>query len=81
MVNFAPRRFSQGRQCRTCRFNAHSPYLVCAVHPAGPEVNPCPDYEGCVYSTEPELPAELLAFWAAIDEELLSFWGPEDLPE
>ena len=51
------------------------------MHPAEPEVNPCPDYEGCVYSTEPELPAELLAFWAAIDEELLSFWGPEDLPE
>ncbi len=27
-----------------CRFNAHSPYLRCAINPSGPCEN-CPDYQ------------------------------------
>lgn len=31
--------------CSSCRFNAHNYYLVCAVHPAGPNGDTCPDFE------------------------------------
>jgi hypothetical protein len=31
--------------CDRCSFYAHSPFLVCAVHPYGPPSNPCPDFE------------------------------------
>ncbi|HEY9880952.1 MAG TPA: hypothetical protein V6D29_21010 [Leptolyngbyaceae cyanobacterium] len=31
--------------CDRCRLYAHSSFLVCAVHPAGPMADPCPDLE------------------------------------
>lgn len=34
-----------GARCDRCRFYAHSPHLVCALHPAGPAVHACPDFE------------------------------------
>ena len=33
--------------CEDCGYYADSPYLVCALHPTGPEDN-CPDYEDAV---------------------------------
>ncbi len=31
-------------QCDRCQFNAHSRYLVCAVHPDGVDDDRCPDF-------------------------------------
>lgn len=31
--------------CDLCRLYAHSAYLVCSVHPTGPEGNSCADFE------------------------------------
>lgn len=31
-------------QCQSCQMNAHSSYLVCAIHPLGPPELACPDY-------------------------------------
>jgi hypothetical protein len=31
-------------KCDRCRFHARSPYLVCAVHPEGPESDRCLDH-------------------------------------
>jgi hypothetical protein len=43
----------QGYQCDRCDFFAHSPYLVCALHPAGPEEQPCRDFESAeLWQTE-----------------------------
>ncbi|WP_242026965.1 DUF6464 family protein [Phormidium tenue] len=81
---------SPTRQCRSCRFNARSPYLVCAVHPTGPEQQRCPDFESCasvaqrprgssqqVSAIEPEW----LRFWGPSEDEWLAFWESEDLDE
>ncbi|AFY62777.1 DUF6464 family protein [Synechococcus sp. PCC 6312] len=31
-------------QCQSCQMNAHSNYLICAIHPTGPGEKQCPDY-------------------------------------
>ena len=31
-------------QCDRCLLSAHSPYLVCAVHPGGVDIETCPDF-------------------------------------
>jgi hypothetical protein len=31
--------------CNRCNFYAHSPFLVCAEHPAGVEGDSCPDFQ------------------------------------
>ena len=31
--------------CDRCRLYAHSPYLVCSIHPTGPENDTCTDFE------------------------------------
>jgi len=31
-------------QCDRCQFNAHSKYLICAVHPDGVDGDRCPDF-------------------------------------
>ncbi|WP_279308375.1 MULTISPECIES: DUF6464 family protein [Cyanophyceae] len=89
MVN-ASTNLSPTRQCRSCRFNARSPYLVCAVHPAGPEQRRCPDFESLttvVQRPSGNLPQasviepDWMRFWGPSDEEWLTFWGDEDLNE
>lgn len=41
--------------CGLCRNYAASAYLVCAIHPVGPPVEPCPDYDPwTVEQWEPE---------------------------
>ncbi|MBW4651664.1 MAG: hypothetical protein KME20_01180 [Kaiparowitsia implicata GSE-PSE-MK54-09C] len=79
---------SPTRQCRSCRFNARSPYLVCAVHPAGPDQRRCPDFEALTPVDQhpsdslPQAPTpepDWMRFWGPSDEEWLTFWGPEDL--
>ena len=38
-----------GPECPNCQFfygRHHRGMLVCAVHPYGPEANPCPDFDG-----------------------------------
>ncbi len=43
----------QGYQCDRCDFFAHSPYLVCALHPKGPLEHPCRDFESAeLWQTE-----------------------------
>jgi hypothetical protein len=32
-------------QCDRCLFSAHHYLLVCAPHPDGPNVDPCPDFQ------------------------------------
>ncbi|MCM1985143.1 hypothetical protein [Lyngbya confervoides] len=32
-------------QCDRCQYNAFSEYLVCALHPGGPDGAPCQDFE------------------------------------
>ncbi|WOD40355.1 DUF6464 family protein [Nodosilinea sp. E11] len=78
-INLAPR-----RQCRNCRFNARSPYLVCAVHPSGPSQRQCPDFESLtpvveqprVYPAAVE--ADWMQFWGPTEAEWLAFWNAED---
>ncbi|MEP0908850.1 DUF6464 family protein [Leptolyngbya subtilissima ST-M1] len=81
---------SSTRQCRSCRFNARSPYLVCGVHPAGPEQQRCPDFEPPTpvaqrpSGNSPQAPAiepDWMRFWGPSDEEWLTFWGPEELDD
>lgn len=31
--------------CDLCQLNAHSPYLLCAVHPGGVTAETCPDFQ------------------------------------
>jgi hypothetical protein len=31
-------------ECDRCLLYARNPYLVCAVHPTGPNTNTCPDF-------------------------------------
>jgi len=31
-------------ECDRCLLYAHNPHLVCAVHPAGPNADTCPDF-------------------------------------
>ncbi|MFN3926731.1 MAG: hypothetical protein ACK4QL_05285 [Pseudanabaenaceae cyanobacterium] len=60
----------QGKQCNNCDFYAHSPFLVCALHPAGPETVPCPDFESAEL-WQPECPEDFL------DQQLGDFfWHP-----
>jgi hypothetical protein len=41
------------RQCDGCDFFAHSPLLVCALHPCGPASLPCADFESAdLWQTE-----------------------------
>ncbi|MGG6242875.1 DUF6464 family protein [Nodosilinea sp. AN01ver1] len=81
---------SPTRQCRSCRFNARSSYLVCAVHPTGPEQRRCPDFESLSpvaqhpSSSSPPAPAiepNWMRFWGPSEAEWLAFWGSEDLDE
>ncbi|WP_397443253.1 MULTISPECIES: DUF6464 family protein [unclassified Phormidium] len=81
---------SATRQCRSCCFNARSPYLVCAVHPAGPEQRRCPDFESLTpvaqrpSDSSPQTPVmepDWMRFWGPSDEEWLAVWGTEDLGE
>ncbi len=37
-------RSPQINPCRDCRYFFGRTYLVCAIHPGGPQVQPCPDY-------------------------------------
>lgn len=75
-------------KCDRCRFHARSPYLVCAVHPEGPESDRCRDFE----PLSPEQQALRGGYYAGdwlpmpldhvfSEEEWLAFWGPEDLVE
>ncbi|NJK34586.1 MAG: hypothetical protein HC919_06330 [Oscillatoriales cyanobacterium SM2_2_1] len=54
--------------CTHCGYFAHTVYMVCAVHPHGPEVLPCPDFESAEL-WQPENPQDfdVLADW---------FWHP-----
>ncbi|WP_228040622.1 DUF6464 family protein [Nodosilinea sp. LEGE 07088] len=78
---------SPNRQCRSCRFNARSPYLLCAVHPMGPKQRQCPDFESLMpvaqpsSSSLPKTPAvepDWMRFWGPTEEEWSAFWGPEN---
>ncbi len=78
------------RQCRSCRFNARSPYLVCAVHPAGPKQRQCSDFESLTpiaqrpSGSSPQAPAlepDWMSFWGPPEDEWLAFWRPENLGE
>lgn len=72
------------RQCRSCRFNARSPYLVCAVHPAGPEQRQCPDFESLHSETQNSNAGEnhgsptAQSSFQGVEAEWMSFWGPTD---
>lgn len=39
--------------CDRCLLNAHNPYLVCAIHPFGPDDNSCLDFRPAT-NAEPE---------------------------
>ncbi|MGB3311211.1 MAG: DUF6464 family protein [Nodosilinea sp.] len=86
MVNLSIN-LSPNRQCRSCGFNARSPYLVCAVHPTGPEQRQCPDFESLTPAAQPcsgnaaKAPAVAEAwtsFWGPTDDEWLAFWELDD---
>ncbi|HEY9763296.1 MAG TPA: hypothetical protein V6D07_12275 [Trichocoleus sp.] len=72
--------------CDRCRLCAHSPYLVCAVHPNGPDFKPCPDFEECPpdqqrplmggYFYDNWLP--LLTNSSLHEDEWTGFWISED---
>ncbi|WP_228054114.1 DUF6464 family protein [Nodosilinea sp. LEGE 07298] len=80
---------SPNRQCRSCRFNARSPYLVCAVHPTGPKQRHCPDFESLMPASErsshgnsakpPAMEAEWMMFWGPTENEWLAFWDQDDI--
>ncbi|WP_228037521.1 DUF6464 family protein [Nodosilinea sp. LEGE 06152] len=79
---------SPTRQCRSCRFNARSPYLVCAIHPAGPEQWQCFDFESRApiaqrpSASPPQAPApepDWMRFWGPPEDEWLAFWRPGNL--
>ena len=87
MVNISIN-LSPTQPCRSCRFNARSSYLVCAVHPAGPEQRRCPDFEARAAQrpsdSSPQAPAiepDWMRFWGPSAEEWLALWEPEDLGE
>ena len=47
--------------CDRCQLKAHSPYLVCAVHPEGVTTETCPDFQPA--HEEEELWAPEGYFW------------------
>jgi hypothetical protein len=47
----------QSPQCPSCRYCAHSPYLVCAINPQGPQTAPCPDHRFSLQATQRRQPA------------------------
>ncbi|MGB3202573.1 MAG: DUF6464 family protein [Nodosilinea sp.] len=82
---------SPNRQCRRCRFNARSPYLVCAVHPSGPQQRQCPDFESLIpapqppsqgdsHQSPPALEAEWMMFWGPTEDQWRAFWEPDEPP-
>ena len=42
-------------ECDRCLLYAHNPHLICAVHPAGPDADTCPDFRA-----DPNTPSEEL---------------------
>lgn len=81
---------SPTQQCRSCRFNARSSYLVCAVHPSGPKLRQCLDFESLkplAQSPSGRSPQALaiepdwMRFWGPPENEWLAVWGAEELGE
>ncbi|PSN15856.1 hypothetical protein C7271_20580 [filamentous cyanobacterium CCP5] len=82
---------SPNRQCSRCQYNARSQFLVCALHPTGPEERECPDFKALSLSSQDSSQDELLdgqlpppsnpfeeewmRFWGPTEEEMLAFWG------
>ncbi|BAY66952.1 hypothetical protein NIES22_70960 (plasmid) [Calothrix brevissima NIES-22] len=50
-------------QCDRCLFCAHDPYIVCAVHPGGPDNNTCLDFR-----PDPELESKQFVDFLGIGE-------------
>lgn len=73
-------------RCDRCCFYAHSPHLVCALHPAGPTVHACPDFESALPDEQRQtqawlhssswLPLQLHSPQASSDD-WMSFWIAE----
>jgi hypothetical protein len=62
--------------CNHCEFYAHSPYMVCAVHPGGVEGNHCQDFR--LAPSAAKMPDAPLAWYG--DEwqpERASYYGEE----
>lgn len=55
--------------CDRCQLYAHTPYLVCAVHPTGVESDRCPDFR-------PVPPGH-----AKPNDDPLSWYGDERQPD
>jgi hypothetical protein len=58
--------------CSDCQYNARSGYLLCALHPAGPPRDPCPDFLPQPSKEElwlPELRMDELDPWANLPLE------------
>lgn len=55
--------------CDRCQFYAHTPYLICAMHPTGVEGERCPDFR--------PIPPD----WAKPDDDPLSWYGDEWQPD
>lgn len=42
--------------CQDCSYYAGSEHLICAVHPAGPQLHPCPDFQQLDLPEDPDWP-------------------------
>lgn len=62
------------RLCRHCQYFLHSPYLICAVNPHGPEGPTCEDFEAIAQSDSKTVRQPLLGGYYAGD------WIPQPFP-
>jgi len=63
-------------ECARCLLCAHDPHLICAVHPAGPEGDSCPDFRP-VSNAESRRFEDFLGLQTG--EELEDYENPFDL--
>lgn len=72
--------------CDRCRYYAHNPYLVCALHPSGPESRPCRDFEAAPADQPTSnqawyYPASWLPLaYRRADDNWTAFWTAEEGP-
>ncbi|MBE9180265.1 hypothetical protein IQ268_17010 [Oculatella sp. LEGE 06141] len=72
-------------ECNRCRFNANSSYLVCAVHPSGPDGDRCPDFQADLQLEQRQEQEALAWFTDELEpdsnpdaaSEVQSHWQPE----
>ncbi|WP_346293953.1 hypothetical protein [Sphaerothrix gracilis] len=57
-------------KCDRCHFYAHSTYLVCALHPSGPERETCLDFR---QTNQPVQPEDDPLSWYDVEES----WQPD----